>query len=95
EVRAKFQMEDDSVEEKTDADWGIYPNPADQQVTIETDFLGVYEMQLFDAQGRIVFAETSNQSRTIMQVSHLTPGVYVLNITNDQGILTRQKMMIK
>ncbi len=61
---------------------GIYPNPAKQKVEIHAWFNGKQSLQLFAADGKLVYktiAEFYNNS-TILQLPALQHGVYVVDI---------------
>jgi hypothetical protein len=62
----------------------IFPNPAQQQVTVE----GIdkfSQVQLLDATGKIVKSvNTNNQYQYNINLTGLANGVYLLRLTNDQ-----------
>jgi len=68
-----------------------YPNPVDQELTIEfeKEFTGIVEV--FDMNGRILLQERrSNSLRTKLNTSDLSPGTYLLKMTsNTENYLLR------
>ena len=66
------------------ADLRVYPNPARGQATVEAGQPG--NLALIDAQGRVVWQGKVGLAPTIIDISTLTPGLYILRT----GILSRQ-----
>lgn len=67
----------------------IYPNPAHDKVTIESDS-NIKSMQLFDVQGRILEVISSGGLKTILDISHHVQGIYYLKIVTDTGSKTEK-----
>ncbi len=57
----------------------IYPNPADKFLHIETDGAEIKDVQLMDANGRVLKAWESLP--TEIDVSHYPNGIYYLNVS--------------
>ncbi len=85
------------------ADVTVYPNPAQDFVTVEfdlpkADHLGVH---LLDLQGRIVktFYDfdpyQQGRMRFSFDTSPLASGIYLLQISTEAGILLNQKLVVK
>ncbi|HTA60926.1 MAG TPA: T9SS type A sorting domain-containing protein [Bacteroidia bacterium] len=76
-------------------DVNIYPNPAQNNFTIEANTNGNKTMLfLFDVNGRLVLNQFI-QDKTTVDVSGLNAGVYSLNITNNNGTLTKKLVIVK
>lgn len=69
------------------SNFNIYPNPALNQLTIETE-LAISNVSIVDITGRTV--TTINHSTKLIDVSDLTNGVYFLKIINEEGIITEK-----
>lgn len=63
----------------------VYPNPTTGilNINLPTDISGETLFNLFDIQGRKVASKTSFNSTEILNVEHLSEGVYVLSIENN------------
>ena len=74
----------------------IYPNPAlNGQVTIKIDAsTDKSSMKLYDLSGRKVLETLLSSSSTILDVSSLKRGMYIVRVTNTSGIYS-QKLMIE
>lgn len=69
-----------SVDENTILGLSIYPNPASTYVSIEGTSTSQKEVEIFDITGKKVLITTIS---TILDVSNLAPGMYILQITQD------------
>jgi hypothetical protein len=60
----------------------IYPIPADELLNIQTErsFGSLNSVRILDLQGRIVLSKTTNEWPLQIDVSHLSPGQYILEI---------------
>lgn len=77
------------IDEVNSANAIIYPNPADNKVTVEGE--GIVNVQIFDVNGRNVL--TSNHAGQ-MDISNLSTGVYMVRIISNNGV-TIQKLTVK
>lgn len=71
------------MEENVTGLFNIYPNPADDVLMIQsTNNLPIEKIRLNDVTGRVVFTMNENigTSSYKMDISHLPPGVYIVNI---------------
>ena len=72
--------------------FNVYPQPADQEIF----FSNVNEpktVKAFDATGKLVLME--NNVSSVLNTSTLSPGFYVLHVTNRNGKQERVKVMVK
>ncbi|GAA4972428.1 T9SS-dependent M36 family metallopeptidase [Algibacter aquimarinus] len=70
----------------------IFPNPARNSVTVLMDEeMGNVTYNLVDINGRLVLSESSNSSRrTILDISRLQSGIYILQIKSAISSITRK-----
>ncbi len=66
---------------KLETEVSLYPNPVNESLNIQTDLNNV-DLRIVDALGKVYVANLSNLSdqNGVMDVSHLNPGVYFLEI---------------
>ena len=72
--------------------FNVYPQPADQEIF----FSNVNEpktVKAFDATGKLVLME--NNVSSVLNISTLSPGFYVLQVTNRNGKQERVSVMVK
>jgi hypothetical protein len=80
------------VNELNENTFSVYPQPADQEIF----FSNVNEpktVKAFDATGKMVMLE--NNVTNVLNVSTLSPGFYVLHVTNRNGKQERVSVMVK
>lgn len=66
----------------------IYPYPATNNLTIETNSNTIIE--IFNVQGQIVKTLNTSNTKTIIDISKLSSGVYAMKIKKDNGIIVRK-----
>jgi hypothetical protein len=80
------------VNELNENTFSVYPQPADQEIF----FSNVNELKTvkaFDATGKLVLME--NNVSSVLNISTLSPGFYVLHVTNRNGKQERVSVMVK
>lgn len=80
------------VNELNENSFSVYPQPADHEIF----FSNVNELKTvkaFDATGKLVLFE--NNVTNVLNVSTLSPGFYVLHVTNRNGKQQRLSVMVK
>ncbi|PKR79440.1 hypothetical protein CW751_15110, partial [Brumimicrobium salinarum] len=76
-------------------DYIIYPNPAEQTVTIKSNNGSVADKVVFyNLQGNKVLQSTPERSITTIDLGNLKSGVYILKITSEGRVFNR-KLLIK
>jgi hypothetical protein len=81
---ARFIYYDD-IDDISAIQMNVYPNPASSRIFIEVDFQGnASEMcyTLTDIQGRLMIRICTENTKLVLDVSHLDPGVYSLGFTS-------------
>ena len=63
----------------------IFPNPTSDVLNIKTSSFENVTYTLFDAQGKLVLQSILAAEVTPIQVSHLAPGAYSLQLTFEEG----------
>ncbi len=73
-----------------------YPNPAGEELLVKYISEGneAIEINVLDISGRELFAATINavkgENDYYLQIAHIAPGVYLLNIKTEKGIISRK-----
>ncbi len=60
----------------------IYPNPASDQVTIFVGNQDEQKIRIMDINGKLMFEETSFEDHINLNVSFLSAGIYIVELTN-------------
>ncbi|OYX28022.1 MAG: hypothetical protein B7Z06_02715 [Flavobacteriales bacterium 32-35-8] len=63
----------------------IFPNPVSNNLTIETQFTGNLQLQVFNQLGQQVLKLNKNTDIKSLDVSNLSKGLYYLNINSENG----------
>ncbi|MFH1121957.1 MAG: S8 family serine peptidase [Bacteroidota bacterium] len=75
--------------------FNVYPNPADKQITISTPWqIGNATITLYTLTGQQVMERKFTGMETQLDISALSPGMYLIELVTDQW-KTRKKLMIK
>jgi Leucine-rich repeat (LRR) protein len=69
----------------TDNSIAVFPNPAVNFVTINSDS-AIISIQLYDVQGRLLQTKIENQTEVTFDVSNQLDGVYFFKIQSDTGV---------
>lgn len=73
----------------------VYPNPADQQIFVESTASGLVNVDLLDLTGRMVYSEQVNFSeRLSLDVSGLANGFYIVRLWDENGSL-QEKIQVR
>lgn len=72
----------------------IYPNPASNEITIDTKTDFIESIKLFDITGKLItdysdFSNTNNSLATL-DVSYISKGTYFLKVKTNTGLLTKK-----
>ena len=60
----------------------IYPNPADESFTIETESDDLFMVRLYDYEGKMVFEKQTDTNKAKLDISTLTQGLYIIELSN-------------
>ena len=79
-----------SVVELNNVEVGLYPNPADNQITFISSLEEPFSYQVYDVSGRLILEGRHQQSMLTLNVSNLVEGKYFFEYTldNQQTITT-------
>jgi subtilisin family serine protease len=79
------------------AELRLYPNPAREQIFIETGEKPVNSVALYDLSGRLVRLDQPNHSQGLLiyEVSNLVAGVYLLQVRFKDGETSQSRVLIE
>lgn len=65
----------------------VYPNPTNENLTIEFNdrMVNDYKILLSDLDGAVLLQMKSNSNKTLVDVSYLSPGIYILSVSDEQS----------
>ena len=75
----------------------LYPNPTKQKCVLEFDKQPetIYNITIYNAEGKLMLKEKTNQKITSINISDLNKGIYVFNVLEKNKILFTQKLVIE
>lgn len=73
----------------------LFPNPATDRVNLRIEGSAVVELTLFDASGRIAFAQRTPMTGTIaIDLGSVPAGSYVMRAIDQHGLVTRHPLIV-
>lgn len=85
-----------NIEEQTESLVEVFPNPTSGDVTVKLPIHEEYaQLTIIDYSGQIVYDSKINNSVNQINLSHLSTGMYLVNVILDSGELLNSKLVIK
>ncbi len=75
------------IEEESEISLNLYPNPANEEITIETES-NIIDLKIVDLNGKIIFQSTDNTNQ--VDISSFDTGVYMVLVETEEGIVRSQ-----
>ena len=73
----------------------IYPQPSQGEFTITTPFSGIAEYRLMDLGGRVVYTSVGQADRFHCMAESLVPGLYIVEISCQDGRKARSRVIFR
>jgi hypothetical protein len=67
----------------------IYPNPAEGMINIQSETL-FSNIKVLNLLGQVVYNIAVNTNKYILQTSDLAPGLYILQLQTENGLITKK-----
>lgn len=83
-----------SVIENKVASLNVYPNPFSGSTTIELPE-GTYDVKVYNLTGALVSAMNQVEGKVEWNAAQLNAGVYIVNVSNQEGFIATQKVVLK
>lgn len=71
----------------------VYPNPASSQINIDAE--NISSVEIYNAVGQMVYSNDTEASNIVIDASSFENGLYIINLTNVDGTVSSQKIVIK
>jgi predicted esterase len=72
------------------SDVKVYPNPAKENVSIETSKGNNSVITILDLRGKTIETVNTSKTITVLNTNNLTSGIYLIQITNEFGNITKK-----
>ncbi len=73
----------------------VFPNPAQDRITVSSSGRGLDQLRLFASDGRVVRSRSLSGTRTEISLEGLSPGTYVVVVNTDDGRVLKERMSIR
>lgn len=83
-----------SINEVQQVDVNLFPNPASNQLQVTANQL-IERISITDISGKAVYTVNDNRHHALLDLSFLSNGMYLIQITTNQGTYTRKLQVIK
>ena len=70
----------------------IYPNPANDKVTIEADEM-IVAVEIMSLDGKLLLAEPVNAAKTNINIQSLAPGFYLVELRGTSNVISYSKLV--
>lgn len=77
------------------ASFTVWPNPASATVNIAAENYSPMKVRIFDLSGKLQLDQLTQTAETSINISSLKPGIYLLNMTTQDGVSHNQKIIKK
>ena len=87
-----------SIEQPATESWRVYPNPSRGQVVVAAPSgttVRTHEVQVWDAQGRMVLRRPMQGEETALSLTGHVPGLYVLQVRAEGQVLHSQRLVLQ
>ena len=80
-----------SIEEKTEFDFEIYPNPNQGEFTLNTmKTNGEISIEISDINGKLIYNKTRNGLDNKLQISNIERGVYFIKVSSNNDRVVKR-----
>lgn len=88
---AKIDVNANGIEEQNSINITVFPNPANQQITIETDAVDNYSVKIISINGQTIIHQImSGTNRINIDIHELSNGIYFLELATNKGMNVRK-----
>ncbi len=88
------QNGNDALSELSNHQIAIYPNPLKNMLNVNMNAIkGMTDIKLYNLNGEMILSKKTIQSNNQLNLSGLINGVYVIVISNSDGIISRQRVV--
>jgi hypothetical protein len=78
-----------NVESFTQLAFDYYPNPTQNNITVNANSI-INSIELYDVQGRLLIAKTTNEDQINVDISNYSNGIYFLKVNSANGEKTKK-----
>jgi hypothetical protein len=84
------------IEDINVANLNLYPNPAEHTVQLDFNRVANYTLSLVNTLGELCISKTiKNLNKEVLEIQHLPSGIYFIYLTEENGLVSTHKLVIK
>lgn len=68
----------------------LYPNPANDEITISAKGVGQFDLNLYNSIGALIFNKQFNTNVAAIDIHSLQPGLYLMMMKTKEGVITQK-----
>ena len=88
----KFFYSETGVEANAEQNIGIYPNPANEKITINAQ--NIETVSIFNVMGQRVYETSVNTDNIVVDVNELPAGIYMIHVVTDEYETTKRVSIV-
>lgn len=73
----------------------VYPNPMDDRATVTLPQSTTFEVRITDITGKAIVTDTKVSNTYNLEMGNLPAGIYLLNLTSDEGTAVTRKLIVE
>ena len=81
--------------DESDVVWSVFPNPATDLLHVQVNTLGQGQLVLTDLNGRDILQRNVQTKRTVLDLSNVPAGAYMLRLTQGNTTTTQRIQVIR
>ena len=74
-------------------DYKVFPNPATEELFIQTSFEGLKQIEIISTEGKKVYTKTKNGNLIKINTIGLNKGIYILKISDNKSTVVRKVLI--
>ena len=84
----KFFYSETGINEDAEQNVGIYPNPANEKITIEAQ--NIETVSIMNVMGQTVYETSVNDDNMVIDVNDFPAGIYMIHVVTDEYEATKR-----
>ena len=92
ELPIEFYSETVSVDEMTENESVVYPNPANNEINVAVE--NMTKVTVYNSIGQMIFAQDANSDVMTISTDSMTNGIYYVTIETSEGATSTQKVVV-
>ena len=92
EYMLKFFYSETGVEDDAEQNIGIYPNPANEKITVNAQ--NIERVSISNVMGQVVYETSVNDDNMVIDVNEFPAGIYMIHVVTDEYETTKRVSIV-